>query len=345
MKINDVFFQNSNLLSSMNDSSGFFLFSNFKKDCLVNAIRLGFMLGFYEGIDYGIESITGDPNKVTLRMEILTRKGLYTYIDQGFERKDFRHSINKIQMNIGDNLKITQVGNNKIEWMTKDKSGKLDVNLKLKMGQFHLYPSLVMPNNFSNMAVSPGVKVSGEIFIDGSKYKVDGLGALDQYWSRKIKSDSAKKYGYSHYEPIMWNEKFTSVLYYIVSSNKEVYLRDLLLSIEGEKLKRLEEINIEYLDYKESGGSFSPANYIVSVKDNNVEIEYEVKIIPRDKILTLGYPEELLKSWVPDMPLISAKGVIREKGKNNINVTKINGKGILEFLLVGHNPFRSVKET
>ena len=63
MKINDVFFQNSNLLSSINDSSGLWLFANFKKDCFIEALRVGFMLGFYEGIDYGIKSIIGDPNK------------------------------------------------------------------------------------------------------------------------------------------------------------------------------------------------------------------------------------------------------------------------------------------
>jgi len=344
MKINNVFFQNSNLLSSINDSSGFWLFANFKKDCFIDAIRIGFMLGFYEGIDYGIESITGDLNKVTLRLEVLTKKGLYTYMDQSFERKDFRHSINKIQMNIGSNLKIIQVNDNEIKWVVKDKSEKLILDLNLKMDLFHLYPSLVMPNNFANIAVSPKTKVSGEISIDGNKYKVDGLGALDQYWSKKIKSRSAKKYGYSHYEPIMWNEEFTSVLYYIKSSDKKVYFQDLLLSFKDSKIKRLEEINIKHLDYKESSGSFSPTNYIVSAKDNDVEIEYEVKILPRDKISTWGYPEELLKSWVPDMPLISARGVIKQKGKNNINVTKINGKGILEFLLVGHNPFRIAKE-
>ena len=165
MKINDVFFQNSNLSSSMNDSSGLWLFANFKKDCFIEALRVGFMLGFYEGIDYGIKSITGDPNKVTLRLEILTRKGLYTYIDQSFERKDFRHSINKIQMNIGNNLKIIHVDKNKINWITKNKSEKLIINLDLKMDLFHLYPSIVLPNNFANVAVSPETKVSGEVFM------------------------------------------------------------------------------------------------------------------------------------------------------------------------------------
>jgi len=343
MKINDIFFQNSNLSSSINDSSGLWLFANFKNDCFIDAIRVGFMLGFYEGIDYGIESITGDPNKVTLRLEILTKKGLYTYIDQGFERKDFRHSINKIQMNIGNNLKIIQVNGNEINWVARDKSEKLILNLNLKMDLFHLYPSLVMPNNFANMAVSPETKISGEISIDDNKYKVDGFGALDQYWSKKIKSRSAKRYGYSHYEPIMWNEKFASVLYYIESSDKEVYLQDLLLSFKGNKIKRLEEINIKHVNYEELNGVFSPTNYIVNAKGTGMEIEYEVKIIPRKKIATWGYPKELIESWVPGMPLISAKGVIKEKSKNNINVTKINGKGILEFLLVGHNPFRSTE--
>ena len=344
MKINDVFFQNSNLSSSINDSSGLWLFANFKSDCFIEALRIGFMLGFYEGIDYGIKSITGDPNKVTLRLEVLTKKGLYTYIDQGFERKDFRHSINKIQMNIGSNLKITQVDDNEINWVVRDKSEKLILDLNLKMDLFHLYPSLVMPNNFANMAVSPKTKVSGEVSIDSNKYKVDGFGALDQYWSKKIKSISAKKYGYSHYEPIMWNEEFTSVLYYIKSSDKKVYFQDLLLSFKGSKVKRLEEIDIKHISYEESSGGFSPTDYIVSAKGKDVEIEYEVKITPRDKILTWGSPEELLKSWVPDMPLISAKGVIREKGRNNINITKINGKGILEFILVSCNPFKESKK-
>lgn len=345
MKINDVFFQNSNLSSSINDSSGLWLFANFKKDCFIEALRVGFMLGFYEGIDYGIKSITGDPNKVTLRLEILTKKGLYTYIDQSFERKDFRHSINKIQMNIGNNLKIIQVNDNEINWAVRDKSEKLILNLNLKMDLFHLYPSIVLPNNFANVAVSPKTKVSGEVSIDGNKYKVNGFGALDQYWSKKIKSSSAKKYGYSHYEPIMWNEKFASVLYYIISSDRKVYLQDLILSFKDRKIKRLEEINIKHIDYKESSGSFSPTNYIISAKGNDLEVEYEVKIIPRDKISTWGYPEELLKSWVPDMPLIYAKGVIREKDGSNINIIKINGKGIQEFILVDYNPFKGIKKT
>ena len=142
----------------------------------------------------------------------------------------------------------------------------------------------------------------------------------------------------------MWNEEFTSVLYYIKSSDRKVYFQDLLLSFKGRKIKRLEEINIKHISYKELSGGFSPTDYIVSAKGKDVEIEYEVKIIPRDKILTWGYPEELLKSWVPDMPLISAEGVIRERGRNNINVTKINGKGILEFILVSCNPFKESKK-
>jgi hypothetical protein len=340
MKINDVFFQNSNLLCPMNDSSGFFLFSNFRKHCYVDALRIGFMLGFYEGLDYGIESIIGDPNKVTLRIEILTKEGFYTYIDQGFERKDFRHSINKIEMEIGENLKITQLGSNRINWIIGDKSGKLKVNLKLKTVFFHLYPSLIMPNNFSNMAVSPYTEVKGNIIIEDKRYEVDGLGALDQYWSRKIKSNSAKKYGYSHYETIMWDDKYTSVLYYIVSSNKEVYLSDILLSIGGKKLKRLDGINIKHLGYKELDNSFIPTNYSVNAKGDGIEFEYEVKIIDRDKILTSGYPEELLKSWVPNMPFIDAHGFIRKKSKIRNNILNVNGKGILEFLLVDYNPFK-----
>ena len=143
----------------------------------------------------------------------------------------------------------------------------------------------------------------------------------------------------------MWNEKFASVLYYIVSSDRKVYLQDLVLSFKDRKIKRLEEINIKHINYKESSGSFNPTNYIVSAKGNKIEVEYEVKIIPHDKISTCGYPKELLKSWVPDMPLISASGLIKEKDGSNVNITKIDGKGIQEFILVDYNPFKSVKKT
>ena len=44
------------------------------------------------------------------------------------------------------------------------------------------------------------------------------------------------------------------------------------------------------------------------------------------------------------MPLISASGVIKEKDGNNVNVTKIDGKGIQEFILVGYNPFKGIKK-
>jgi hypothetical protein len=342
VKINDVFFQNSNLQGAINDSSGLWLFANFKSSCFIRALRAGFMLGFYEGIDYGINSIKGDPNKVTLRLEILTKEGLYTYIDQSFERKDFSHSINKIQMNISNNLNIAQINDNELNWVTEDKSKRLFVNLNLKIDLFHLYPSIVLPNNFANIAVSPKTEISGEVFIEGSSYKVNGFGALDQYWSKKIQSGSAKKYGYSQYEPIMWNEGIYSVLYYIQSSDKKVYLQDLLVSLKNRCLKRIEKVDIKYIGYEKSNGNFIPFNYIVSAKSDELEVEYEVKIIPHKRISTWGYPEELIKSWVPDMPLIFAKGVIKEKEDKNFKEIRIDGEGIQEFVLAYYNPFKDI---
>lgn len=342
MKINDVFFQNSNLLSAINDSSGLWLFANFESNCFIRALRTGFMLGFYEGIDYGINSIKGDPNKVTLRLEILTKEGLYTYIDQSFERKDFRHEIDKIQMNIGKNLIIKQTGENELNWIVEDKTKRIIINLILKMDLFYLYPSIVMPNNLANMAVSPKTEIFGEIFIDNSYYKVSGIGALDQYWSKKIKSGSAKKYGYSYYEPIMWNEDSASVLYYIVSSDKKIYLQDLELSLHNGYLKRFEKVKIKIINYEEKEGFYIPVNYIVSSENDDMEIKYEARVMPHNRIATWGYPEKLIKSWVPSMPLISAKGVIKEKKDNSFKEIKIEGEGIQEFILAYYNPFKDI---
>lgn len=181
MRINDVFIKNSNLLSSLNDGSGLWLFAIFKDSSFINAIRIGFMLGFFDGKDYGVASLKGDPNIISLRIEVLTGEGLYTYIDQGFERKDFRHEIDKVSMNIGDNLKITQLSDNKLRWKIKDKSEKVCLNLVLKMDLFRLYPSVILPNNFIDMAVAPKVEVTGDVILDDNKYEVDGLGAMDQF--------------------------------------------------------------------------------------------------------------------------------------------------------------------
>ena len=345
MKINEVFFKNSNLLSSLNDGSGLWLFACFKDGGFIDAIRIGFMLGFFEGIDYGVETLTGDPNIVSLRIEVLTSEGLYTYIDQGFERKDFRHAINEVNINIGDNLKITQTDDNELSWQVKDKSEKVVLNLNLEMDSFHLYPSFVLPNNFIDMAVAPKVKVTGDAILDDNKYKVDGFGAMDQFWSKKVQSKSAKKYGYSHYEPIMWNEKFTSVLYYIKSSDDKSYLQDLLLILDDGKIRRLDEVSIEHLGYKESNGSMCPTAYTVNGRGKDLEIEYKVKTILRKKIFTWGYPEEIVRSWAPDFsfPLMTSKGVIKEKTGKDLNVLEIEGKGILEFVHVNHDPFEGIK--
>jgi hypothetical protein len=42
------------------------------------------------------------------------------------------------------------------------------------------------------------------------------------------------------------------------------------------------------------------------------------------------------------MPLISAKGVIKEKVDNNFKETRIEGEGIQEFVLAYYNPFKDI---
>jgi hypothetical protein len=328
----------------MNDCSGLWLFACFKEDCFIDSLRVGFMLGFYEGIDYGLDSIYGDPNKVTIRLEILTKEGLYTYIDQRFDRNDFRCSIEKLWIKISDRLEITQNSDNEINWKFFDNTGKFCINLNLKVNSYYLYPSLILPNNFDNMIVAPNVDISGEVNVKGIKAKVFGMGALDQNWSRKIKSNSAHRYGYSHYEPIFWNNEFTSVLYYVVSSNKKLVLHDLILSKNHKENIVLDKITVNHISYENVNGTLNPMRYRVKARSEEINMDYLVDIIPRKRLEIWGYPDILLKTWVPNMPLISAKGIIKEHSKGNIKKINIIGKGILEFIRVDLNPFIKAKK-
>ncbi|MHB8279666.1 MAG: hypothetical protein ACYDIA_18720 [Candidatus Humimicrobiaceae bacterium] len=54
----------------------------------------------------------------------------------------------------------------------------------------------------------------------------------------------------------------------------------------------------------------------------------------------MGYPETLINSWVPNLPLISAVGELKEKDNYNNKILNISGKGILEFLLVEKKSFK-----
>ncbi|KPJ85330.1 MAG: hypothetical protein AMS17_14525 [Spirochaetes bacterium DG_61] len=338
MKLADVFFQNSSLYGSMNDCSGLWLFACFNDDCYIESLRAGFMQGFYEGIDYGLESIHGDPNKVTVRLEILTKEGLYTYIDQRFGRNDFRHSVDGMNMSIRNRLKIMQTGDSEVVWSMIDTTGDFGITLNLRAHSYHLYPTLVLPNNLSNMVVSPDVDVSGVVTVKGEAFDVSGMGALDQNWSRKIHSESAQRYGYSHYEPIYWNNEFASVLYFIVSANGTVYLQDLILTMHRGKNIVFHEVALEHTSFEEINGISIPVKYRVHARIENIEIDYVVDIIPTKTLAVSGYPEMLLKTWVPNMPLISARGTVREHSGQGTKETSIVGKGILEFILVDLDP-------
>jgi hypothetical protein len=338
MRINDVFFQNSNLYGTMNDCSGLWLFACFRNGCFIETLRVGFMLGFYEGVDYGLPSISGDPGKVTLRLEILTREGLHTYIDQRFGRNDLRHAIGSFGISVRDRLEIVQTGDNDLVWSFSDDSGEYGIRLNLQADAYHLYPALVLPNNFSNMVVAPAVDVSGEVTVKGEVYDVTGMGALDQNWSRKTLSHSAKPYGYSHYEPIFWNDAFTSVLYYIVTADGTVHLQELILSEDRGERVVLNRVAIEHLAFEDAGGTSSPTKYRVKAEGDAARVEYVADITRRERVATWGHPEMLLNTWVPEMPLISAQGAITKSSGGAAGKTEISGKGILEFILVDLDP-------
>lgn len=338
MKINEVFFQNSNLTGSLNDCSGIWLLVAFKDNKYIDALRVGFFLGSYEGIDYGIKSIKGDQDKVSIRLEILTKDGLYTYIDQSFRRRDFIHTINKLEMNISDRLIIKQINDNEINWILKDNSEEFIINLNLTMNLFHLFPSMIFPNNNINIIVAPHIKVSGNIYIKGETFKVEGIGEFDQYWSKKIASKSARKYGCSFYETIMWNEKFSSVLFYLLDECGDVYLQDLIFSYDGIDSILFNEVKINNIVYKNYFGIKNPISYEVLAKNTtlNLEINYVVNIINKPNIKKWGNPEKYLKVLSENMPfnLVSANGHVSNGIGDKVHIIKLEeGKGILEFLL------------
>ncbi len=333
MKLLDIFFQNIKLSGLLNDSSGLWLFGNLKEGSFVDAVRIGFMLGFYEGIDYGIHNIKGDPNLVTVRIEVLSKDGLYTYIDQGYTRKDFYCNSQGVHIKIAENIIIKQINDNNILWLIKDDEDRLIVDLRLDLHFYHKVPDIVLPNNFISMLISPMVRISGDIRVLGKKYPVEGIGAIDQYASKKIISASAKKYGYSFYEPIMWSDHISSVLYYLITSDGKAYLDDLLL-VYDDKLEKLKIEHLQINAFTDYGGCLLPSNYSIKSSNEDFEFYYEAKTENRKKVLTWGYPKELINSWVPNLPVISAAGILSYRKTSMKKDLDVTGKGILEFLNV-----------
>lgn len=128
----------------------------------------------------------------------------------------------------------------------------------------------------------------------------------------------------------MWNDGFSSALYYIVNSDGEIYLQDLLLSYDGVELILLDKISIKHVSHQNINGNLFPAYYEVKAESKDIQMEYSAKVVNRKVIKTWGYPEYLLKDWVPGLPLLHAEGQIIEGDGRKI---RIKGKGIFEFIL------------
>lgn len=230
------------------DFDGYWLFAPLRRGTDFRALKMGFSVGHYEGSDFALDG-RGDPNKVRCTLELIGERDRITFKKTGLTRAQVASAPDGLDIRVGALARIRGA------WPTLDFEMRhpeegIAVDVQLAGRHVHWWPDMVLPGTTFRQYVVPDAAVTGSITIRDRTYGISGLGAFDRPFGRLVASPTSAGLGHSHYDVIMWDERFITVSWLVSDREGRPHIAYGMGTGSG-ALLLFERFEVEYLEFEE----------------------------------------------------------------------------------------------